>query len=92
MAELRDYYRGKANQFFKASMVNNTDDENAMLDACKRCMMDNKIPMTDDEDEWLEFVYRAQEICELDEKGYYYHRVRKPNGDWDYVLEQRKSA
>lgn len=68
MAQLREFYRAKADQHFKTSMINNADDEKAMLAVCQRVMEENNVPITDDEDEWLEFVYRAQEICELEEK------------------------
>ncbi len=90
MSKLRKFYREAADEHFKPNMVNNPEDDEAMIEICKKVMRDNGIPYTEEnEDDWLEFVYRANELCELQEKGYYYHRVKddsKPSG-WDYVAE-----
>lgn len=91
MAQLREFYRAKADALFKANMVNDPDDGESMVAVCLKLMEDNGVPITDDEDEWLEFVYRAGEICELQEKGYYYHRVKKADGSWGFKLETKEA-
>lgn len=89
MSNFREFYRAQAEKLFNPALINNPDDEEAMVEKCLNIMRENKVPLSEDEDEWLEFVYRAIEICELHENGYYYHRVRNPNkrDGWDYVVE-----
>ena len=83
---MQEFYRAQANQIFKPNAINNPDDEEYLIAHCKALMNENNIPLSEDEDEWLEFVYRAIELIELNEKGYCYSGVRV-NGELVYNLE-----
>lgn len=89
MTPLQQYYRAAADTLFKASMVNDPEDTDALLRVCRRLMDDNGIIYNEDTDDWLEFAYRAGEICELSENGYCYRWVDNPDkpGGKEYRLE-----
>ena len=71
----KQYYIDAANKIFSPSAINDPDDEQFMIHHCLDLMRKNKVMISDDPDEWLHFVYRAIELCELQENGYCYKWV-----------------
>lgn len=96
----RDFYRSACDRHFLPSVINDWEDDEALIAVCKRVMDANKIPHEADdaqhpnhagwtgdsnEGNWLEFVYRAQELCEMADKG---HCYRWQNGKLELTGER----
>ena len=85
--KIRDFYRKKCDELFDPRQINNEEDDEAVLEYCKKLMNENGIANEGlaDEDDWLEFVYRAGEILEIEREGYCY---RHENGSYELMPAQ----
>ncbi|MBW3243482.1 hypothetical protein KUV57_12480 [Epibacterium sp. DP7N7-1] len=93
---LAQRYIDLANEVFKPNLVNNPEDFEELYRACKELMHQNGMMCPEDPEDpvfmthepvneehpVMEFIYRAQQICEINETGFIYHKVGS-----DYVLE-----
>lgn len=97
MSKLREYYRSEANELFKPEQLNMREADFAndfnpcaweeyLQEHCFKLMDEGNVTYKlENEDDWLEFVYRAQELLEIHENGYVY---TWQNGT--YTLEMRE--
>lgn len=84
-----DFYRELAYKTFQPQLISNPEDSERVLEVCETQIKTSGYPQPLDEDDFLEYVYAAQEMTEIQLKGHVYRRERKPNGDWDFVLYTR---
>jgi len=81
-------YRQLAYDNFEPQLIRDMEDDALMLAVCQKEIKNAGFPIPDDDDIWLEFVYAAQEMVAIQQKGFVYINVRdesKPDG-WDYML------
>lgn len=84
--DIQNFYRKKCDEIFDSKNLNDRDDE-ALVNHCKKLMDQHNIANDGiaDDDDWLEFVYRAGEIIEIEENGYCYMHE---NGDYKLMPKQ----
>ena len=83
-----DVYRQLAYDTFEPQLITDLDDDDKLIEVCQSLIKEAGYPLGDNEDDWLEYVYAAQEIVTIQQTGWVYRResdASKPNG-WDYVL------
>jgi len=86
--EKQNFYRHKCDELFNISAWNgDPEDDEGLINHCCKIMDKHDIPNEGvaDEDDWLEFVYRASELLEIKAEGFHYIRE---NGQ--YVLAPKK--
>lgn len=85
-------YRQLAYDKFNAQMITDIEDTDRVLEVCQREIKEAGYPCTDtNEDDWMEFVYAAQEIWDIVNIGHVYRREPNPNkpGGSEMVLYTR---
>jgi len=87
MSSMSKFWRLLCDELFKPSGCNNREDTDALIEHCLNLIVNAGYPEPS-EDHLLEFVYRAGEILEIQEKGFCYIKVRNAakRGGWDTVL------
>lgn len=79
---------------FHPQMIVDVEDDDKMFEVCKTEILKAGYPINEDnEDEWLEYIYMAQEMCEISKNGHVYKRERnsKKRNGWEYVLYTREN-
>ena len=85
-------YRQLAIDTFIPQWVADLDDDDRLLEICVEEIEKAGYPCSDEnEDDWLEYVYMAQEMWLISRTGYVYCRERNPNkrDGWEFVLYTR---
>ena len=88
MSGVEAMYRQLAYDNFEPQLIRDLEDDENVLEVCQQEIERLGFPLPDDEDVWLEFVYAAQEMVEIQQNGFVYRKERddsKPGG-WDHVL------
>ena len=60
--------------------------DEVLVDICCEILEENGISVDTESDGFLEFVYRAQELLEIDQNGYSYRWVKQPDGSMEHKL------
>jgi len=80
-------YRQLAYDTFEPQLISDPENDEHILEVCEKLIREAGYPLGD-EDDWLEYVYAANEMVAIVQEGHVYRRERddsKPGG-WDYVL------
>lgn len=71
---IQNFYRQKCDELFNTNAWNGAEDDEGLIEHCCRIMDKHNILNQGDadEDDWLEFVYRANELLAIKADGYHY--------------------
>tara|TARA_R110000851_G_scaffold59347_6_gene137358 strand:- start:122 stop:433 length:312 start_codon:yes stop_codon:yes gene_type:complete len=96
--EMKFNYKKLAQNIFNPQLIVDLDDADRVIEVCRSLIASAGYPLPEnddysDDDEWLEFVYEAQDMCEISQKGFAYKRERneEKRGGWEYVLYTREN-
>lgn len=85
-------YRQLAIDNFNTQMIADIENTDRVIEVCQEDLERLGYPANEtNEDDWIEYVYMAQEMWEIARNGHVYRR--KPNPDkldgWEFVLYTR---
>jgi hypothetical protein len=87
-------YKKLAHNIFQPQMIVDIEDTMRLELVCEELVTEAGYPLLEDDGEsegWIEFIYEAQDMWEIANKGFVYKAVRNSDRGFDYVLFTREN-